>query len=136
MHLPTVNACLNATCAVLLLLGYREVKAGRIASHRRYMIAAFCVSVMFLTGYITYHLTNSPRPFPGQGWIRPLYFTILISHSILAAPLVPMAIVTLYRGLYGTPDRHRKLAKITFPVWVYVSVTGVIVYWFLYRMTY
>ena len=131
--LPTLNAVLNGTAAVLLVAGWWNIRRGRIDTHRRLMIAAFTTSVLFLISYITYHVHVLSRPFTGTGWVRPVYYTILLTHIVLAAVVLPMAIVTLSRGLRRDDERHRRLARWTFPLWVYVSVTGVVIYLMLYR---
>ena len=132
--LPTLNAALNGLSAVLLLLGYRFIRRREIAQHRACMLAAFGVSVVFLTSYLIYHAQVGSVHFPGTGWIRPVYFTILITHTILAATVPVLAILTLTRALQKRFDRHRRIARWTFPVWLYVSVTGVVVYWMLYHL--
>ena len=132
--LPAVNASLNATCFVLLTIGYILIRRGRVAQHRAVMIAAFCTSVVFLTSYLIYHAQVGSKPFLGQGPIRIVYFTILITHVVLAAAIVPMVLMTLSRGLKRQDARHRALARWTLPIWMYVSVTGVIVYLMLYRL--
>ena len=132
--LPTLNAILNATCFVLLTTGYVLIRRGRVAQHRAVMIAAFCTSVVFLISYLVYHAQIGSRPFHGQGPIRIVYFTILITHVILAAAIVPMVLMTLSRGLKRQDARHRALARWTLPIWMYVSVTGVVVYYMLYQM--
>jgi uncharacterized membrane protein YozB (DUF420 family) len=132
--LPAVNATLNAICFVLLTIGYTLIRRGRVAQHRAVMIAAFCTSVVFLTSYVIYHAQAGSKPFLGQGPIRIVYFTILITHVVLAAAIVPMVLMTLSRGLKRQDVRHRALARWTLPIWMYVSVTGVIVYYMLYRM--
>ena len=132
--LPAVNATLNATSGVLLSIGYLLIKGRRINAHRNTMLAAFASSILFLISYVVYHYHAGSRPFPGQGPIRGVYFAILISHVILAIVILPMAITTLSRGLRGQYARHVRLAKWTFPLWMYVSVTGVIVYLMLYQM--
>ena len=132
--LPAVNATLNATCFVLLTTGYVLIRRGRVAQHRAVMIAAFCTSVVFLISYLVYHAQIGSRPFLGQGPIRIVYFTILITHVVLAAAIVPMVLMTLSRGLKRQDARHRALARWTLPIWMYVSVTGVIVYFMLYRL--
>ncbi|MFA6456523.1 MAG: DUF420 domain-containing protein [Bacteroidota bacterium] len=133
-YLSTVNAVLNFISFILLVVGYRHIKAGRREQHKRCMIAAFSVSGLFLVSYLTYHANVGSVPFQGEGWSRPIYFAILISHILLAAVIVPMAILTIYRGLKGKFDLHKKIAKKTFPVWLYVSVTGVVVYLMLYHI--
>jgi uncharacterized membrane protein YozB (DUF420 family) len=132
--LPLLNATLNATCFVLLTTGYVLIRRGRIAQHRAVMIAAFCTSVVFLVSYLTYHAQTGSKHFPGQGPVRYLYFTILLTHTILAAAIVPLVLITLSRGLKRRDDRHRAIARWTLPIWMYVSVTGVIVYLMLYRL--
>lgn len=132
--LPALNATLNATCFVLLTTGYVLVRRGRIAQHRAVMIAACCTSVVFLVSYLTYHAQIGSKHFEGQGPIRYVYFTILLTHTVLAAAIVPMVLVTLTRGLKRQDLRHRAIARWTLPVWMYVSVTGVIVYFMLYRL--
>ena len=131
---PAINATLNATCAVLLMTGYFLIRRGRVAQHRAVMIAAFCTSVVFLISYLTYHAQVGSRPFQGQGPIRVVYFTILLTHTVLATLIVPMVLVTLWRGLKRRDDRHRAIARWTLPLWMYVSVTGVLVYLMLYRL--
>jgi uncharacterized membrane protein YozB (DUF420 family) len=132
--LPALNATLNACSGVLLVLGYGFIRQRRITAHRTCMLAAFAVSVLFLVSYVTYHAQVGSKPFPGVGWIRVVYFSILIPHVILAAAIVPLAIVTLRRGLRMDVIRHRRIARWTLPLWLYVSVTGVIVYWMLYHL--
>lgn len=132
--LPAVNATLNAISAVLLSIGYVLIRRGKVLQHRRVMIAAFTVSCLFLVGYVVYHYNVGSRRFPGQGPVRTVYFFVLITHIVLAAFVPPMAIVTLIRGLRERFDAHARLARWTLPIWLYVSVTGVVVYWMLYRM--
>lgn len=134
--LPAVNATLNGICAVLLVIGWRQIRAGRRESHRKIMIAAFATSMLFLVSYVTYHANAGSRPFQGQGAIRWVYFSILLTHVILAAAIVPLALVTLTRGLRARYDSHARIARWTLPIWLYVSVTGVVVYLMLYRMQY
>ena len=131
--LPLVNATLNWISATLLSAGYLLIRRGRIAQHRACMLAAFATSTLFLISYVVYHAHTGSRPFPGQGRVRALYFTILVSHVVLAASILPLAIVTLARALRGRFDRHAAIARWTLPIWLYVSVTGVIVYLMLYR---
>jgi uncharacterized membrane protein YozB (DUF420 family) len=136
---PEINAALNAISAVLLITGRFFISRGRIAAHRASMIAAFATSSLFLISYLAYHYTlyhyahSASKHFLGQGWSRSLYFTILTSHTILAVIIVPMILVTLSRALRKRFDRHRAIARWTFPLWLYVSVTGVIVYFMLYH---
>jgi uncharacterized membrane protein YozB (DUF420 family) len=132
--LPAVNATLNATAAVLLTAGWLLIRAGRVAAHRRCMIAAFTTSSLFLVSYVVYHAHVGSKPFQGTGVLRVIYFSILIPHVVLAAVVLPLAIVTLARGLRRQDDRHRRIARRTIPIWLFVSVTGVIVYVMLYRM--
>ena len=132
--LPALNAMLNGASALLLMAGYRFVRQRRIAAHRACMLGAFCVSVLFLLSYITYHALAGSRPFTGQGWIRWIYFPLLVSHIVLAAAMVPFVLTTLYRALGGEFVRHARLARLTLPVWIYVSVTGVVVYVMLYLL--
>ena len=131
---PAVNATLNGSSAVLLLIGRWFIGRGRISIHRAFMIAALVTSSAFLVSYLYYHAHVGSVHFQGLGWSRPVYFTILISHTILAAVVVPMVIITLSRALRERFDRHRAIARWTFPVWMYVSVTGVIVYVMLYHL--
>jgi uncharacterized membrane protein YozB (DUF420 family) len=131
--LPTLNATLNATAALLLLLGYREIKRGRMARHRAAMLSACAASTLFLVSYVIYHANAGSRPFAGQGAIRAVYFVILITHVVLAAAILPLALITLTRALRQRFDRHAALARWTLPIWLYVSVTGVIVYLMLYH---
>ena len=133
--LPAVNATLNALSGVLLLIGYVLIRRGRIQQHRSVMIAAFITSSLFLIFYLTYHAQVGSVRFTRQGFVRPLYFAILITHVTLAASVLPLAIVTLTRGLKGRYPRHRAIARWTFPIWMYVSVTGVLVYVLLYQPT-
>lgn len=132
--LPAVNASLNALCAVLLLAGLVCIKRGQREAHKKIMLAAVCVSAVFLASYLTYHFSvQVVTRFPGQGWSRPVYFTILLSHTILAVCVLPMVLVTVARALKGNFDRHRALARWAWPIWMYVSITGVIVYMMLYQ---
>jgi uncharacterized membrane protein YozB (DUF420 family) len=132
--LPTLNAILNFTAAVLLLAGYTFIKRRNIQAHKRCMVAALFVSLAFLTSYVIYHLQVHSVPFGGQGWIRPVYFFILISHIILAIVNLPLVLRTSYLGLRARYDQHVRIARKTFPIWMYVSVTGVIVYLMLYHL--
>lgn len=132
--LPALNALLNMTAAMLLIAGYRFIRQGRRDAHRAAMTAALAVSALFLTSYLIYHAQVGSVKFQKTGWIRPVYFTILISHTILAACVAPMALVTVWRAWKGRFDKHRRLARITLPLWLYVSVTGVVVYVMLYRL--
>ncbi len=132
--LPAVNASLNAITAVLLLIGYVFIRRGRWRQHRAMMLTAFCTSVLFLVSYLTYHAHAGSKHFPGSGSARVVYFAILLTHTVLAAAIVPLAIITLSRGLSARYDRHRVIARWTLPIWLYVSVTGVVVYWMLYQI--
>ena len=132
--LPTVNATLNAISGIFLLAGYVLIKRRHINAHRNAMLGAFASSTLFLISYLVYHAQAGSRPFTGQGVIRYVYFAILLSHIVLAAAILPMAISTLSRGLRGRYVEHKRIARKTFPAWMYVSVTGVIVYLMLYQM--
>lgn len=132
--LPAVNAVLNATSAVLLASGYRFIRRRQVTAHKCCMIAALVTSTLFLLSYLTYHYNVGSMPFRGQGWVRPLYFTILISHTTLAAVIVPLALITLFRAWKADFAKHARIAKWTLPIWLYVSLTGVIVYWMLYQL--
>ncbi len=131
---PAIDASLNGASAILLLIGRSFIKHGRMAAHRAVMITALISSSLFLTCYLYYHWHVGSVHFQGKGWSRPLYFSILISHTILAAAIVPMIIITLSRALRERFDRHRAIARWTYPLWMYVSVTGVIVYFMLYHL--
>ena len=131
--LPTLNALLNTVSATLLISGYTLIRQGKVQAHRTCMLAAFATSTLFLISYLVYHANVGSVPFTGQGAVRTLYFTILISHITLAALVPPLALVTLTYGLRQRFDRHRRIARWTLPVWLYVSVTGVIVYAMLYQ---
>lgn len=132
--LPTLNAILNATSGILVLVGFLFIRRRRIEAHRACMIAAVCVSILFLTSYIVYHYHHGATRFQGTGLVRTLYFVILISHTVLAVVIVPLVIITLRRAIKSQFARHRKIARWTFPMWLYVSVTGVIVYFMLYHL--
>lgn len=132
--LPTVNACLNAVAAALLLAGYLLIRKQRIDAHRNCMLAAFVVSSLFLACYLYYHARVGSKPFRGAAALRWVYFPILISHIVLAVAIVPLALTTLYYALRQRFDRHRQIARWTWPLWMYVSVTGVIVYLMLYQL--
>ncbi len=131
--LPAVNATLNATAGVLLVIAYRFIRQKRVEAHKRTMLTAFCVSVAFLVCYLIYHAQVGSVPYQKQGLLRYVYFTILITHTSLAATVPVLAIITLRRALKGNFQRHRAIAKWTFPIWLYVSVTGVVVYLMLYQ---
>jgi uncharacterized membrane protein YozB (DUF420 family) len=132
--LPALNAALNAMSAVLLFVGWRLIRRGRREAHRRAMLAAVTCSALFLVSYLAYHAQVGSVRFQGQGPIRTVYFAILLTHTILAAAIVPLVLVTLVRGLQERFDRHRRLARVTLPLWAYVSVTGVVIYVMLYRL--
>jgi uncharacterized membrane protein YozB (DUF420 family) len=133
-QLPSLNAALNALSAILLIAGYLFIKSRNIKAHKTCMLAAFASSVFFLISYLVYHYQVGSVPFKGQGSIRLVYFTILLTHTVLATAVVPLALVTLFRALKERFDRHRRIACWTLPIWLYVSVTGVIVYAMLYHM--
>ena len=133
-YLPHLNACLNSTSALFLVAGYSFIRRGRIRAHRDCQLSAFCASILFLVSYLTYHYFHGTTRFAGQGVVRPIYFTILITHTILAVVIVPLILVTLYRALRKDFIRHRRIARLTLPLWLYVSITGVIVYLMLYRI--
>ena len=133
-QLPTLNAFLNGLSAVLLVGGYVSIRRRKIETHKKFMLAAFTTSCLFLVSYLTYHFQIGSKRFEGQGLIRPVYFSILISHTILAAAIVPLVIMTLKRALKGNFEPHRRIARRTLPIWIYVSVTGVMVYWMLYQL--
>jgi len=133
--LPTVDAILNSTSAVLLVTGFGFIRRKRIASRRACMIAASIVSLLFLVSYVVYHNEVGFTRFAGTGWIRAVYFIILIPHTVLAAvALVPAVVITLYLALKERFDGHRRIARWTFPIWLFVSITGVVVYWMLYHL--
>ena len=131
--LPTLNAALNGTSAVLLTLGYLFIRRKKVDLHKACMVSAFVTSTLFLVSYLIYHYHAGSKPFPGEGWTRPVYFAILISHVMLATVTLPLAIVTLARGLRGRFEKHRRIARWALPIWLYVSVTGVVVYLMLYH---
>jgi uncharacterized membrane protein YozB (DUF420 family) len=132
--LPALNASLNAAASVLLLIGYLLIRRKKVAAHRAAMAAALSVSTLFLASYLYYHYHVGSVRFTGVGWIRPVYFTILISHVVLAVTILPLALVTVTRALRADFARHRRIARITLPLWVYVSVTGVVIYCMLYGL--
>ena len=132
--LPTLNAALNSLSAVFLLAGFLFIKSRNQSAHRACMLTAFGCSILFLISYVIYHYQVGSVPFRGQGWIRLVYFAILLTHTILATAVVPLALITLTRALRERFDAHRRVARWTFPIWLYVSVTGVIVHWMLYRL--
>ncbi len=133
-YLPHLNAILNGTSAVLLFSGYSFIRAGKVTAHKTCQIAALVVSALFLTSYLIYHYHHGTTRFTGQGLVRPIYFTILTSHTILAVAIVPLIALTFYRALRADFGRHRRIARLTLPLWLYVSITGVIVYLMLYQI--
>lgn len=132
--LPALNATLNGLAAIFLTVGYVHIRRGRRDVHKRCMLAALVTSALFLLSYVIYHLNVGSRPFPGQGGVRVIYFVILITHVVLAAAVPPLALVTAARGLRGQHSRHVRIARWTLPIWMYVSVTGVVIYLMLYQM--
>ena len=132
--LPLVNASLNSIALILLLTGYQMIRSRRIVAHKRCMIAAFGLSVAFLISYLTYRFAGQEKKFGGQGWIRPVYFFILITHVTLAMTVPVLATWTLVLGLRQKWEKHRRMAKLTLPIWLYVSITGVVVYVLLFRV--
>jgi putative membrane protein len=132
--LPALNAALNALSFVCLTIGYVLIRRGDRVLHRKFMLGALAASAAFLTSYVTYHANAGSRPFPGTGLIRLVYFAILIPHVVLAAVIVPLALTTATRGLRAQFDRHVRIARWTLPIWLYVSVTGVVIYLMLYQM--
>lgn len=133
-YLPAVNAALNATSAALLLIGYACIRRGWRGAHKGCMVSAFITSTLFLASYLILRYYAGMTRFTGRGWVRPIYFAILISHTLLAAGIVPLALTTLSQAWAGRFDRHVRIARWTLPLWLYVSVTGVLVYWFLYHL--
>jgi putative membrane protein len=131
--LPELNASLNASSGVLLVAGYLFVRRGRIRAHHWCMVSAFVFSILFLVGYVWFHFHEGVIRYKGTGWLRVVYFSILIPHTILATAIVPLAIITLMHALRGRFDRHRRIARWTLPIWLFVSVTGVTVYFMLFR---
>jgi uncharacterized membrane protein YozB (DUF420 family) len=134
-YFPVIDATLNAASAVLLICGFYFIRHKNLAAHRACMLAALGASVLFLGCYLTYHYFHGVTRFPGHGWVRTFYLTLLGSHTLLAIVIVPLVFVTLARALRRRFDRHRQIARWTLPMWIYVSVTGVVVYWMLYQMT-
>ncbi len=131
--MPTLNASLNGLSAIFLFLGFLFIRRKRIQIHRRFMLAACGSSLLFLISYLSYHAVAGTTRFAGTGWSRPVYFSILLSHTVLAVAILPMAIVSVFNGLKSRIPQHRRIARWTFPLWSYVSVTGVLVYLFLYH---
>lgn len=132
--LPAVNASLNAMSALLLSAGFYFIRRKQVTAHKACMLGAFGVSTAFLVCYVIYHICHGATKFAGTGFARPVYFFILITHTILATAVVPLVLVTLYRALRGQFEKHRRVARWTWPVWLYVSITGVAVYWMLYHL--
>ncbi|HYB71925.1 MAG TPA: DUF420 domain-containing protein [Candidatus Sulfotelmatobacter sp.] len=132
--LPALNAALNGTSACLLVAGFLCIRRKRVTAHKACMLSAVVTSTLFLISYLTYHYHVGSVPFRGQGWSRPVYFSVLSSHTVLAAATLPLVLVTLTRALRGRFQRHARIARWTLPVWLYVSVTGVLVYWMLYHL--
>jgi uncharacterized membrane protein YozB (DUF420 family) len=132
-QLPALNAGLNATSGVLLTAGYGLIRSGRRSAHAACMLAACITSTLFLASYLIYHAQAGSTHFTGEGWIRPVYFTILGTHTLLAMTVPFLAAVTLVRALSLRFDKHRRIARVTLPIWLYVSVTGVVIYWLLYH---
>jgi putative membrane protein len=132
--LPLLNAILNATSGFLLVVGHRFIRKGRTRSHKRTMISVLVTSVLFLFSYLTYHYFHGSEHFQGQGIVRPIYFLILGTHTLLAGLIVPLALITVTRGLKGEFQQHKRIARWTYPIWLYVSVTGVIIYLMLYQV--
>lgn len=130
-NFPLFHAVLNFTTALLLIVGYYFIKIGEVVWHRNFMIAAFLLSSIFLVSYVISKISNEPVPYGGEGLLRPIYFFILITHIVLSAIIVPLVLFTMYRGLTGEVEKHRKISRYTFPVWLYVAVTGVLVYVFM-----
>jgi len=128
------NAILNGTSAILLVCGYAAIRAGKRETHKKFMLSAFFVSCAFLVSYLVYHYRVGHVSFTGQGWVRPVYFAILISHTILAVVIVPLILISLRRAWMERYDKHRIIARWTLPLWLYVSVTGVVVYWMVYQL--
>jgi putative membrane protein len=134
-RLPAVNATLNSLCALCLVAGYWNIRRGRRQAHQRFMLSALGFSALFLVSYLTYHHFHGDTPFPGEGWVRPVYFAILISHIVLSMVVLPMILGTVIYAFRGRFDVHRRIARYTLPVWLYVSVTGVVVFFFLKAYT-
>ena len=132
MDLPFINACLNMLSSVFLILGFIAVKKKKIELHKKYMVTAFCTSALFLACYLYYHFTAGHFKFTGEGTIRTIYFIILVPHILLAMVMVPMILMTFYHGFKDNQAKHRKIAKVTLPIWLYVSLTGVILYLYIY----
>lgn len=134
-QLPALNAFLNSVSTILILSGYAAIRKKKYKVHMRFMLTAFITSSLFLVSYLVYHHFVGDTPFPGQGWIRPVYFTILISHIVLSAFVVPLVLTSYYFAFSGKFKTHRKVSMWTFPIWLYVSVTGVVIFFFLNAYT-
>lgn len=132
--LPTLNAALNTSAAAFLALGWWLIRAGRREAHRRAMLSALTCSALFLASYLVYHAQVGSVRFTGEGPVRAVYFAILISHTVLAVVIVPLVLVTVFRAWRGRFETHRAIARVTLPLWAWVSVSGVVVYWMLYRL--
>ena len=132
--LPLLNAVLNATSTILLLVGHRFIKKGNRLLHKRIMVCAIITSTLFLISYLGYHYVHGSQHFQGEGMLRSVYFLILGTHTLLAAAIVPLVLITLTRALKGNYERHRLIARWTFPIWLYVSITGVVIYLMLYQL--
>ena len=132
---PALNACLNATSALFISSGWFFARRHRVTAHKACMVAALVASTVFLVSYLAYHAQIGSKHFPGQGWVRPVYFAILLTHTVLAVVIVPLVLRSAWLGARGRIDAHRRLARVTAPLWLYVSVTGVVVYWMLYRVS-
>jgi putative membrane protein len=132
-RLASLNALLNAASAVCLVTGYAFIRRHRIAAHRRSMLTAFALSCAFLVSYLAHHAQVGSVPFRGEGWLRPVYFGLLVPHILGAAAVVPLALFAIYRGWTGRIEAHRRVARVALPLWLYVSVSGVLLYWMLYR---
>lgn len=133
-YLPTLNATLNASSGTLLLLGFLFIRRKNVAAHKACMLAAFTFSLLFLASYVVYHAKAGSTPFLGRGWIRPAYFGMLVTHIVLAAAILPLAITTIRRALLGRIEDHRRIARKTLPLWLYVSATGILIYVLLYHV--
>lgn len=134
MLMPALNAVLNSASACLLVAGYFFIRRGKIEQHKKCMLSACVTSILFLASYLTFHALHGSTRFQGTGWVRPVYFTILISHTILAMVIVPYVILTLVHIFRDRPELHRRRARVALPLWLYVSVTGVVIYLMLYQM--
>ena len=132
--LPLLNACLNGTSAILLTIGYIQIKKQRQTAHRNCMIGAFVTSTLFLISYLYYHYHAKTTRFLEPQWFRPIYLTILLTHTLLAVVIVPMVFITFWRAIKQQWDRHKRIARLTWPIWMYVSVTGVVIYLILYQI--